>query len=125
MVLGCQHQVIITRKPLREVIYTIFALFRKAKREMCLLANFRRFFHMGIYIYIYIYGLLRDSSDLQENSSMEKIQPCKYSLICCHLEILSFLLMSAGNTETLTFFSLKHCFLDFVCRPNECLYSYL
>ena len=63
--LGCQHQVIIT---LREVIYTIFALFRKAKREMCLLAlrrgsrnllkfrEFSSFFSHGyIYIYIYIY----------------------------------------------------------------------
>ena len=39
----------------------------------------------------------------------EKSQ-CKALSIGCHLEISSLLLMSAENTETLTFVSLKLCF---------------
>ena len=42
-----------------------------------------------------------------------------------HLEISSLLLMSAENTETLTFVSLKLCFLGFVHRHNELFFSYL
>ena len=42
-----------------------------------------------------------------------------------HLEISSLLLMSAENTETLTFVSLKLCFLGFVYRHNELFFSYL
>ena len=33
--------------------------------------------------------------------------------------------MSAENTETLTFVSLKLCFLDFVHRDNKLFFSYL
>ena len=54
----------------------------------------------------------------------EKSQ-CKVSSIVRHLEISSLLLMSAENTETLTFVSLKLCFLDFVRRHNELFFSYL
>ena len=54
----------------------------------------------------------------------EKSQ-CKALLIGCHLEISSFLLMSAENTEPLTFVSLKLCFLGFVHRHNELFFSYL
>ena len=42
-----------------------------------------------------------------------------------HLEISSLLLMSAEITETLTFVSLKFCFLGFVNRRNELFCSYL
>ena len=42
-----------------------------------------------------------------------------------HLEMSSLLLMSAENTETLTFVSLKLCFLGFVNRHNEFFFSYL
>ena len=42
-----------------------------------------------------------------------------------HLEISSLLLMSAENSETLTFVSLKLCFLGFVHRHNELFFSYL
>ena len=52
----------------------------------------------------------------------EKSQ-CKALLIGCHLEISLLLLMSAENTETLTFVSLKFCFLGFVHRHNELFYS--
>ena len=41
-----------------------------------------------------------------------------------HLEISSLLLVSAENTETLTFVSLKLCFLGFVNCDNE-FFSYL
>ena len=54
----------------------------------------------------------------------EKSQ-CKVLSIVRHLEISSLLLMSAENTETLTFVSLKLCFLDFVHRHNELFFSYL
>ena len=54
----------------------------------------------------------------------EKSQ-CKVLSIVCHLEISSLLLMSAENNETLTFVSLKLCFLDFVHRHNELFFSYL
>ena len=50
---------------------------------------------------------------------------CKVLSIGRHLEISSLLLMSAENTETLTFVSLKLCFLDFVYRHNELFFSYL
>ena len=48
----------------------------------------------------------------------EKSQ-CKALSIGRHLEISSFLLMLAENTETLTFVSLKLCFLGFVHCHNE------
>ena len=54
----------------------------------------------------------------------EKSQ-CKALSIGCHLEISSLLLMSAENTEMLTFVSLKLCFLSFVNRQNELFFSYL
>ena len=54
----------------------------------------------------------------------EKLQ-CKALSIGHHLEISSLLLMSAENTETLTFVSLKLCFLGFVHRHNELFFSYL
>ena len=54
----------------------------------------------------------------------EKSQ-CKVLSIVRHLEISTLLLMSAENTETLTFVSLKLCFLDFVHRQHELLFSYL
>ena len=54
----------------------------------------------------------------------EKSQ-CKALSIGHHLEISSFLLMSAENPETLTYVSLKLCFLGFVHRPNELFFSYL
>ena len=50
---------------------------------------------------------------------------CKALSIGRHLEISSLLLMSAENTETLTFVSLKLCFLGFVNRHNELFFSYL
>ena len=50
---------------------------------------------------------------------------CKALSIGRHLEISSLLLMSAENTETLTFVSLKICFLGFVYRHNELFFSYL
>ena len=56
----------------------------------------------------------------------EKSQCIRKALsIGCHVEISSLLLMSAENTETLTFVSLKHCFLGFVYRHNELFFSYL
>ena len=54
----------------------------------------------------------------------EKSQ-CKALSIGHHLEISLLLLMSAENTETLTFLSLKFCLLGFVHRHNELLFSYL
>ena len=54
----------------------------------------------------------------------EKSQ-CKALSIGFHLEISSLLLMSAENTETLSFVSLKFCFLGFVHRHNELFFSYL
>ena len=54
----------------------------------------------------------------------EKSQ-CKALSIGRHLEISSLLLMSAENTETLTFVSLKLCFLGFVHRHNELFFSYM
>ena len=51
----------------------------------------------------------------------EKLQ-CKVSR---QLEISSVLLMLAENTETLTFVSLKLCFLGFVHCDNEFFFSYL
>ena len=54
----------------------------------------------------------------------EKSQP-KALLIGRHLEISSLLLMSAENTETLTFVSLKLCFLGSVHHHNELFFSYL
>ena len=54
----------------------------------------------------------------------EKSQ-CKALSISRHLEISSLLLMSAENTETLSFVSLKFCFLGFVHHHNELLFSYL
>ena len=54
----------------------------------------------------------------------EKSQ-CKSLSIGRHLEISSLLLMSAENTEMLTFVSLKFCFLGFVHYDNELLFSYL
>ena len=50
---------------------------------------------------------------------------CKALSIGRHLEISSLLLMSAENTETLTFVSLKLCFLGFVYHHNELFFSYL
>ena len=50
---------------------------------------------------------------------------CKVLLIGRHLEISSLLLMSAENTETLTFVSLKLCFLGFVYPHNELFFNYL
>ena len=41
------------------------------------------------------------------------------------IEISSLLLMSAENTETLTFVSLKLCFLGFVHHHNKLFFSYL
>ena len=54
----------------------------------------------------------------------EKSQ-CKALSIGRHLEISLLLLMSAENTETLTFVSLKLCFLGFVHHHNELFFSYL
>ena len=54
----------------------------------------------------------------------EKSQ-CKALSISRHLEISSLLLMSAENSETLSFVSLKLCFLGFVHRHNELFFSYL
>ena len=54
----------------------------------------------------------------------EKSQ-CKALSIGRNLEISSLLLMSAENTKTLTFVSLKLCFLGFVHRHNELFFSYL
>ena len=54
----------------------------------------------------------------------EKLQ-CKALSISRHLEISSILLMSAENTETLTFVSLNLCFLGFVHCHNELFFSYL
>ena len=53
----------------------------------------------------------------------EKLQ-CKALSISRHLEI-SLLLMSAENSEMLTFVSLKLCFLGFVHRHNKLFFSYL
>ena len=50
---------------------------------------------------------------------------CKALSTGRHLEISSLLLMSAENTETLTFVSLKLCFLGYVYRHNELFFSYL
>ena len=54
----------------------------------------------------------------------EKSQ-CKVLSIIHYLEISLLLLMSAENNKTLTFVSLKLCFLDFFHRHNELFFSYL
>ena len=54
----------------------------------------------------------------------EKLQ-CKALSIGRHLEISSFLLISAENTETLTFVSLKLCFFGFFHCHNKLFFSYL
>ena len=48
---------------------------------------------------------------------------CKALSIGRHLEISS--LLRKENTETLSFVSLKFCFLGFVHRHNELFFSYL
>ena len=52
----------------------------------------------------------------------EKLQ-CKALSIGRHLKISSLLLMSAENSKTLTFVSLKFCFLGFVHCHNELFFS--
>ena len=42
-----------------------------------------------------------------------------------HLEFYLLLLMSAEKTKTLTFVSLKLCFVGFVHRHNQLFFSYL
>ena len=69
-------------------------------------------------------AIYRHLKDLFWTHLVTEKQPCKFSSISRH-EICSFLLMSAENTEPLTFVSLKLCLLSFVYCPNECLYSYL
>ena len=54
----------------------------------------------------------------------EKLQ-CIALLIGCHLEISSLLLISAENSETLTFVYLKFCFLGFVHHHKKLFLSYL
>ena len=54
----------------------------------------------------------------------EKSQ-CKALSIGRHLEISFLFLMSAENTKTLTFVSLKLYFLGFVHHHNELFFSYL
>ena len=49
----------------------------------------------------------------------------KALLIGRHLKISLLLLMSAENTETLTFVSLNLCLLGFVNHHNELFFSYL
>ena len=56
---------------------------------------------------------------------VQEIQLCKALSIGRHLEMSSLLLMSAENTESLTFVSLKFCFLGFVNRDNELFFGYL
>ena len=60
-----------------------------------------------------------------KNVSVAEKSSCKALSIGRHLGISSLLLMSAENTETLTFVSLKLCFLGFVYRHNELFFSYL
>ena len=60
-----------------------------------------------------------------KNVLVKEMQLCKALSIGYHLEISSFLLMSAENTETLAFVSLMFCFLGFVHRHNELFFSYL
>ena len=55
----------------------------------------------------------------------EKLLQCIALSISHHLEIFLLLLMSAENSETLTFVSLKLCFFGFVHRHNELFASYL
>ena len=45
-----------------------------------------------------------------ENCLVAEKKQCKFLYISCHLEISLLLLMSAENTEILTFVSLKLCF---------------
>ena len=61
----------------------------------------------------------------EKNVLVQEIQLCKALSICRHLEISSLLLMSAENTETLTFVSLKLCFFGFVHCHNEFFFLYL
>ena len=56
---------------------------------------------------------------LEKNVLVQEIQLCKALSIGRHLEISSVLLMSTENSKTLTFVSLKVCFLGFVHRHNE------
>ena len=56
---------------------------------------------------------------------VQEIQPCIALSIGHHLEMSSLLLMSAENTESLTFVSLKFRFWGFVNRDNELFFSYL
>ena len=56
-----------------------------------------------------------------KNVSVAEKSQCK---VLSHLEISSLLLMSAENTETLTFVSLKLCFLDLVHHHHELFFSY-
>ena len=63
--------------------------------------------------------------DFRKNVLVHEIQLCKALSIGRHLEISSVLLMSAENTETLTFVSLKLCFFGFVHCRNEFFFSYL
>ena len=67
------------------------------------------------------------SSDKQfsKNVLVAEKSHCKVLQIGRHLEISSLLLMSAENTKTLIFVSLKLCFLGFVHRHNELFFSYL
>ena len=54
----------------------------------------------------------------------EKLQ-CIALSIGHHLEISSLLLMSAENSESITFVSLKLCFLEYVHCHNDLFFSFL
>ena len=60
-----------------------------------------------------------------ENVLVAEKSQCKALSIGGHLEISSLLLMSAENSETLTFVSLKLCFLGFVHHHNKLFFNYL
>ena len=59
----------------------------------------------------------------KKHLSCREIVVYKVLSIGRHLEISLLLLMSAKNTETITFVSLKLCFLGFVHHHNELFFS--
>ena len=60
-----------------------------------------------------------------ENFLIAKKSQCKGLSFGHYLEISLLLLMSAETIKTITFVSLKLCFLGFVHHHNELFFSYL
>ena len=69
--------------------------------------------------------LIKICVNFQKNILVTERSQCKALSIGRHLEISSLLLIPGENIKTLTFVSLKLCFLSFVHHHNELFFSYM